>query len=277
MCVDGGMNEIIRVVLLEVMHSRGDRAVDVDGRPNRYRPCVVRGDFGKQQRVSAMSKASPPAINVSTAPSDVPSSPGGTPQLIGKAHKLLWKQDIDLDVEVYKLQPKFGNMYCVHSVNVETAHVYPKLYVAHESFAHIVKSRKENNNKMEEHALIVDILTNGLEVTAEEKVKLPGGIHAGETLELGSPKVRSKKRATVTDFKNSQQALVADTKLLSLASLSAAKKQMLIKFAIRAFDNKIDYHDSTPKGRWHRAYRKVMFRLTKAKVMERLHERAHHK
>ena len=89
-----------------------------------------------------------------------PFSPGGKPVLIGKAHKLLWKQDIDLDVEVYKLQPVFGHMYCVHAVNVETAKPYPKLYVAYDSLKRILATKKI----VDEKKAVFELLTTGMEV-----------------------------------------------------------------------------------------------------------------
>ena len=211
-----------------------------------------------------------------------PFSPGGKPVLIGKAHKLLWKQDIDLDVEVYKLQPVFGHMYCVHAVNVETAKPYPKLYVAYDSLKRILATKKI----VDEKKAVFELLTTGMEVVTNtftdgegkeatrDTVKLQQNIHAGETIELGSPKVRSKKRTTIVDFENSKKALAEQTQLLSGAAKQAEKQQMVMKFAMLAFKQPVDYHDNSPKGRWHRAMRKVMFFNMKEKVEKRLDELA---
>ena len=38
---------------------------------------------------------------------------------------------------------------------------------------------------------------------------------------------------------------------------------------VKWFDNKkgFNYHDDSPKGRWHRAYRIIMYRLFKKKII----------
>ena len=67
----------------------------------------------------------PPAIQIikdearklpSGSGQNSPDSP--KPFVIGKAHKFLWQQDVNLDIEVFKLAPKFGEYYCVFAVRM---------------------------------------------------------------------------------------------------------------------------------------------------------------
>lgn len=48
------------------------------------------------------------------------------------------------------------------------------------------------------------------------------------------------------------------------------ERNKLMRLAVLAFDNKkgFNYHDDSPKGRWHRAYRKIMYRLIKSKIIK---------
>ena len=112
------------------------------------------------------------------------------PLVIGKAHKFLWQQDLNLDVEVFKLAPKFGEYYCVFAVNVDTAVPLPKVYVGGAMLEEILRIKEQDAmeddvpgrpfNRQKE---IVNILTNGLSVTKDEKhLILPKGIPGSEVL-----------------------------------------------------------------------------------------------
>ena len=77
-----------------------------------------------------------------------PDSP--KPQVIGKAHKFLWKQDVNLDIEVFKLAPKFGEYYCVYAVNVDTAEQLPKVYVSGGVLNEIVTMKQQEDDDEDE-------------------------------------------------------------------------------------------------------------------------------
>lgn len=207
-----------------------------------------------------------------------PDSP--KPIVIGKAHKFLWQQDINLDVEVFKLAPKFGEYYCVFAVNVDTAEQLPKVYVSGEVLQEILQIKQTEAEDAEGKSLfnrekeIINILTNGLSVTSDTgHLILPKGIQGTETMpannaHLGSPKVRSKKRTTMADFNKGFDELAKQNQEMSLHINDADKQMKLMRLAVLAFDNKkgFNYHDDSPKGRWHRAYRKIMYRLFKRKI-----------
>jgi hypothetical protein len=210
-----------------------------------------------------------------------PDSP--KPFVIGKAHKFLWQQDINLDIEVFKLAPKFGEYYCVFAVNVDTAEQLPKVYVSGEILNEILAIKQNEIEEEEGKTLsfnrqkeIINILTNGLSVTSDIKhLILPKGIQGTETMQetnshLGSPKVRSKKRTTMADFNKGFDELAKQNQEMSLHINDANKQMKLMRLAVLAFDNKkgFNYHDDSPKGRWHRAYRKIMYRLIKSKIIK---------
>lgn len=211
-----------------------------------------------------------------------PDSP--KPQVIGKAHKFLWKQDVNLDIEVFKLAPKFGEYYCVYAVNVDTAEELPKVYVSGGVLNEIVTMKQQEDDDEEEgkkstsfnrEKEIINILTNGLSVDKDIKhLILPKGINGSETIgsnyqELGSPKVRSRKRTTMADFDKGFNELAIHNEEMSSHINNADKQMKLMRLGLLAFDNKkgFNYHDDSPKGRWHRAYRKIMYRLFKKKIV----------
>ena len=122
---------------------------------------------------------------------------------------------------------------------------------------------------------IINILTNGLSVDKDIKhLILPKGINGSETIgsnnqELGSPKVRSRKRTTMADFDKGFNELAIHNEEMSSHINKADKQMKLMRLGLLAFDNKkgFNYHDDSPKGRWHRAYRKIMYRLFKKKIV----------
>jgi len=233
----------------------------------------------------------PPAVQIikdNARKTGEPISPGSPkPLVIGKAHKFLWQQDLNLDVEVFKLAPKFGEYYCVFAVNVDTAVPLPKVYVGGGMLEEILKIKKEDamedavgNRLFDRQKEIVNILTNGLSVTKDEKhLILPKGIPGSEVIggdlaQLGSPKVRSKKRVTMADIEKGFDELSAQTTEMSSHVNKADKQVKLMRLAVLAFDNKakINYHDDSPKGRWHRGFRKIRYRLLKQKFVAQLNK-----
>ena len=198
--------------------------------------------------------------------------------------QLYHKQDVNLDIEVFKLAPKFGEYYCVYAVNVDTAEQLPKVYVSGGVLNEIVTMKQQEVDDEKEgkkstsfnrEKEIINILTNGLSVDKDIKhLILPKGINGSETIgsnyqELGSPKVRSRKRTTMADFDKGFNELAIHNEEMSSHINNADKQMKLMRLAVLAFDNKkgFNYHDDSPKGRWHRAYRKIMYRLFKKKII----------
>ena len=172
-----------------------------------------------------------------------------SPLLIGREHKFLWQQELNIDVEVYLLSPKFGEVYCIHCVDIDTSAMFPKVYIPIQNMEALLEERRRDNdavraemhipfNKRKE---IVKLLTNGLKVDNElHTIVLPKMIQGQSRLceNLGSPSVRGKKRASFTnkksilDFKEFQETLALETKLWKESIQKADKHSNILKMSL---------------------------------------------
>lgn len=187
------------------------------------------------------------------------------PILIGRAHKFLWQQELNIDVEVYLLSPKFGEVYCIHCVDIDTSVMFPKVYIPIQNMEPLLEERRRDNdtipaemhtpfNKRKE---IVKLLTNGLKVDNElHTIVLPKMIQGQSQLckNLGSPSVRGKKRASFTnkkcllDFKEFQDTLALETKLWKESIQKADKHSNILKMSlltIKQNNSSVDGNDES--------------------------------